>query len=251
MFPSPFRSLRTTEGLPQGRSSVQHHAVRLLALITMTHVRQAVWTARMADFDVADKIEVRSLEVTVNAGVDVWGRQKEQRALITATLTLARPFDSAAEADALDKSTVHYGKLSKDIRSCVQNRSSWEDTGSLSASISTQIMETAGHTALLSTEVDIFYPKGSMLGDGAGFLSSSSSAGLVSSVLYLRNVRIPCLIGVNSNERTAKQPVVVNLWIECIRRSRTDDYVKLESVVVDVGYLFRCWRLVLQNLGYI
>jgi FolB domain-containing protein len=201
-------------------------------------VRQAVWAARTASLEITDSIHVRNLEVTANAGVDVWGRKKEQRALITVSLSLAQPFDSAAEADALDKSTVHYGKLSKDIQSCIKNLASWVSTWDLAETISKSLVSTAGPTDLVSSEISIVYPKSSMLGDGAGFSLSWTQAGgtvATSNVLFLRNVRIPCLIGVNSNERTAKQPVVVNLWIECVETSRADDYVKLESVVVGVS----------------
>ena len=201
-------------------------------------IRQAVWSARIAQFDNADKISVRNLEVTVNAGVDVWGRQKKQRALITVTLHLAQSFDSAAEADALDRSTVHYGKLSKDVQSCINTSTTWTSTAILAETILKQIMETKGDTNLLGTEIDITYPKSSMLGDGAGYCLCSTHEGEergTSTVLYLRNVQIPCLIGVNSNERTAKQPVVVNLWIDCLNPSRTEDYPELEAVVVNVG----------------
>jgi FolB domain-containing protein len=202
------------------------------------HIRQAVWSARLAKYDVTDKICVQNLEVTANAGVDVWGRRKSQRTQITVTLHLARPFDSAAEADALDKSTVHYGKLSKDIQNRVHSLPEWKTTSGLAGEILKQIMETKGDTGLIATEIDVLYPKSSMLGEGAGFSLSSTHVGEdleISTVLYIRNVRIPCLIGVNSNERTAKQPVVVNLWAECVRPSRTDAYTELEAVVVNVS----------------
>jgi len=213
--------------------------------ILPVHIRQAVWSARLAKYPITDKIRVQNLEVTANAGVDVWGRRKQQRTLITVTLHLARPFDSAAEADALDHSTVHYGKLSKDIQSCVQKLPAWKSTGGLAGEVLKQIMETKGDTGLLATEIDVMYPKSSMLGDGAGFSLSSTHVGEdleISTVLHLRNVRIPCLIGVNSNERTAKQPVIVNLWIECIRPSRTDDYPQLEAIVVDVSAASLEWQ---------
>ncbi|KAF2675882.1 hypothetical protein K458DRAFT_425187 [Lentithecium fluviatile CBS 122367] len=204
--------------------------------------RQDAWDGFLAAKSITDKIHVRNLEATVNAGFDVWGRKRKQRALITITLSLAKPFDSAAEADALDRSTVHYGTLSKDIQSCIQEQRQWMSTGDLSRLILTCIGKTAGTTELAATEVDIMYPKSSMLGDGAGYSFSSMPVPShqqiwISNVLYLRNVRIPCLIGVNSNERTAKQPVVVNMWIECLRPTRTDDYVKLEAVVVKVGFI--------------
>jgi dihydroneopterin aldolase len=54
-------------------------------------------------------------------------------------------------------------------------------------------------------------------------------------VLYLRNVRIPCLIGVNANERLQKQPVVLNLWIDCVVMPRVDNYPELETLLFSVS----------------
>lgn len=208
-------------------------------------VRQLVYDAQFLQHGPVDKISVRNLDVTVNAGVDVWGRQRKQRAFVTVTLNLAKPFDSAAEADALDRSTVHYGKLSKQLQSSLQNElSPWVSTWDLAGSVRTLALQVAGQTPILSTDVDVFYQKGSMLGDGAGLSSSVyvEDVVLTSKVLYLRNLKIPCLIGVNSNERLQKQPVVVNLWVECLPASRGDDYAKLETAVVNVRALLQHWR---------
>ncbi|PSN65107.1 hypothetical protein BS50DRAFT_555499 [Corynespora cassiicola Philippines] len=197
-------------------------------------IRHSAWEAQSANETILNKVSVRNLEVIVEAGVDVWGRQKTQRALISIALALAQSFDSAAAADSLDDSTVHYGKLSKNIQSGLQNGGlGWLSTESLSRKISELALQTAGNAPILSTEIDVFYPKGSMLGDGAGLLIGTNQkyGNSVSRVLYLRNVRVPCIIGVNSNERLQKQPVVVNLRVECLPEGRGDDYAKLEGVV--------------------
>ncbi|KAF2469189.1 uncharacterized protein BDR25DRAFT_264416 [Lindgomyces ingoldianus] len=197
-------------------------------------VRHAVWQAAQADF--TDSVSVRNLEATVNAGVDAWGRQKTQRVLLTPTLTLVAPFSSAAQSDSLDTSTIHYGKLSKAIRALIQDSSiEWKTTNSMAKAILDSSLATADKAPIASAQLDIFYPKGSMLGDGAGLMHCMSLRPTLSlsRVLYLRNVRIPCLIGINSNERLQKQPVIVNLWIECISEDRSDDYTQLEQVLVN------------------
>ncbi|KAF2263563.1 hypothetical protein CC78DRAFT_533839 [Lojkania enalia] len=198
-------------------------------------VRHSLWESQLVLDEFSDRIIVRNLEATVNAGLDVWGRPKEQRAVLTTTLSLDKPFVSAAEADALDNSTVHYGKLSKNIRGHLEkSRSEWSSTGTLARAIESASLETADNTPVSAIEVDICYPKGSMLGDGAGLIYAyHRTKHTLSRVLYLRNVRIPCIIGVNSNERPKKQPVVVNLWIESLPENRTDDYVRLEEILVE------------------
>jgi len=203
-------------------------------------VARAVWEAQPTQLAVTDRITVRNLQASVDAGVDVWNRPKKQRALITVTLSLAKSFSSAAQADALDNSTVHYGKLSKALQAHIGTMTEHDSSWTLAAKLGRVAQGLAADTPLASIEVDIFYPKGSMFGDGAGcsigyMLSTNSSGQFVGyQQLYLRNVRIPCLIGVNANERQQKQPVVVNIWIDRLSPHRDDDYQRLETVVVDV-----------------
>ncbi|KAJ4300002.1 hypothetical protein N0V90_005250 [Kalmusia sp. IMI 367209] len=193
------------------------------------------WGAQPTQLDVTDKITVRNLHGLVGSGVDVWGRERHQRALVTVTVSLAKPFDSAAESDALDNSTVHYGILSKAIQAKMQSGAGGSFTYAGAKEIRDAIQTVACDVPLTSTEIDIFYPKGSMFGDGAGFtLGTDYESAKMYHELYIRNVRVPCLIGINPNERLQKQPVVVNLWIDCVALERSNDYQKLETHVVDI-----------------
>lgn len=198
--------------------------------------RQAAWNSQVAQSDCTDKIIVQNLAVTVNAGTDVWGRKKKQRAFISVTVTLGNHFASASTTDTVDESTVHYGTLSKAIQGRIQDDSlEWMSTADLSIAIAGIVRTAAGSAPIFAIETDVCYLKGSMFGDGAGHQTSIiTRTGIYSNVLYLRNVRIPCLIGVNSNERLQKQPVVVNLWVDCVPASRVDDYAALETALVQV-----------------
>lgn len=200
-------------------------------------IRQALWDAELAKSGHFDKIFVQNLQVTVNAGKDVWGREKSQRALVSVIVTLGSKFDSASATDTVDASTVHYGMLSKAIQAQLQDASAqWMSTATLSTTIGESVRRVAGATPIYSLETSVCYLKGSMFGDGALHLTSTiGDSGLGSRVLHLRNVRIPCLIGVNSNERLQKQTVVLNLWVECLPESRADYYVELET------FLFTVW----------
>lgn len=198
--------------------------------------RQAAWNSQVAQSDCTDKIIVQNLAVTVNAGTDVWGRKKKQRALISVTVTLGNHFASASSSDTVDESTVHYGTLSKAIQGRIQDDSlEWMSTADLSIAIAGIVRTAAGSAPIFAIETNVCYLKGSMFGDGAGHQASIiTTTGIYSNVLYLRNIRIPCLIGVNSNERLQKQPVVVNLWVDCVPASRVDDYAALETALVQV-----------------
>ncbi|KAF3045315.1 hypothetical protein E8E11_001423 [Didymella keratinophila] len=198
--------------------------------------RQAAWNSQVAQSDCTDKIIVQNLAVTVNAGTDVWGRKKKQRALISVTVTLGNHFASASSSDTVDESTVHYGTLSKAIQGRIQDDNlEWMSTADLSIAIAGIVRTAAGSAPIFAIETNVCYLKGSMFGDGAGHQASIvTTTGIYSNVLYLRNVRIPCLIGVNSNERLQKQPVVVNLWVDCVPASRVDDYAALETALVQI-----------------
>lgn len=215
----------------------QHPPSRTMAQVVL----KSLWDAELAQSGHFDKIMVQNLEVTANAGKDVWGRPKMQRALLSVTVTLKQHFESASKTDTVDASTIHYGTLSKAVQADVQGRvSGWVSTEALSANIVHSVNKVAGSTPLYAVETDICYLKGSMFGDGAGYRTSrfmADSSAACSNVLYLRDVRIPCLIGVNANERLQKQPVVVNIWIECVDNSRADDHAKLET------FLFTVWLL--------
>jgi len=210
----------------------------------MAHVvRHALWAAEVARSGHDDKIALERLEVVVHAGHDVWGRPKQQRAHVSVTLTLGSPFTSASSTDSVDASTVHYGTLSKAIQAALQaaipdgGTAEHLSTAGLCSRILQCVRSVAGPRSLYATEMDVCYLKGSMFGDGAGYTTAtlgSNDGQLQSKVLYLRNVRIPCILGVNPNERLQKQPVVLSIWVDGIPDTRVDDYVALETLLFEV-----------------
>ncbi|KAH7120929.1 Dihydroneopterin aldolase-domain-containing protein [Dendryphion nanum] len=216
-------------------------------------VRQAVWQAKLVASDVTDKVSVRNLQVSVKAGSDAWGRRKEQPALISVTLSFKIPF--ATDEDILNTTTVDYGKLSKDIRLGILTNETHLSTNDLALLISNQAQVTAGQTAIAAGEVDVFYPKASLLGDGAGLLYSSLNQEWACKVVYLKNVRVPCIIGLNEHERTMKQPVVINLWVDSPPDVISDDFHLLERLLVkfveasSCGTIEKLARLVVEEIS--
>ncbi|KAK8193834.1 Dihydroneopterin aldolase-domain-containing protein [Phyllosticta capitalensis] len=177
----------------------------------------------------ADKVAVRNLSLVANAGFDIWGRMKEQPLQVSVTLALRSPFNSAAKDDKVDSSTVHYGTLSKTVLSAISKASSggWLDDWTLGSVISAAIVEAVPETnkTLESSAIDVCFPKGSTLGTGTGAswkifyrppnqIDDERTLVKVAPCVYLRDVHVPTLIGVNSNEREKKQAVVLNVWID-------------------------------------
>ena len=113
-------------------------------------------------------------------------------------------------------------------------------------------------------EVKILLPKASLLGSGAsiygtvlfkeGFDSKQTGSQRPESVLdlnsqtrglRLHDLRIPTLVGVNDDERLAKQTVIANIDISSWILSE-DLYAQLEEIVVKVESLFRVANLLLS-----
>lgn len=105
-----------------------------------------------------------------------------------------------------------------------------------------------------SLSLKVVLVKGSLMGSGVVMERVFGGLGeMRKSVLGLRDLRIPCLIGVNSNEREAKQVVVANVGLEewyfegeeRWKEGAGDLFVRFERVVVAVSFLFFSLLLVL------
>ncbi|KAM5355859.1 hypothetical protein ACJ41O_002505 [Fusarium nematophilum] len=207
-----------------------------------------------AEGDPVAVIRVRNLQTTIQGPKDAWGRgAKPQPLLVSAEVSLNHAFGSSSSTDAVASDTVHYGLLSKAILSTLEKlpktglslsdvlNNLWIDlTGFRYNGISSQSGE--GVKAFLDSSVirrltvTLILPKASLLGSAirltASALFDQSSITVRSLVLGLEGLRVPTLIGVNSNERNAKQVVVADIRIDEYE-TMYDDYTALENVVVD------------------
>lgn len=193
-----------------------------------------------------DKVCINDLAVNAMAGLDCWRRKKEQPVFISLTLTLKGEFFTASTKDVVDQSTVHYGKLGKNIAATISERSKaqeWLSSSDLAVLVEEAAQRTAGDPSLISTyTVDLSYPKGSLYGDRAGYrYCVAYNADVYAITLYLENIRVPILLGVNEYERKRKQIVVANIWLDKIDKEFIDDHAALEETFIKVfGYSFIC-----------
>jgi hypothetical protein len=92
---------------------------------------------------------------------------------------------------------------------------------------------------LNSLSLEIVLPKASLLGEGVSlkgdFVYDEEHHGpsAYSMVMKLRELRVPAIVGVNGNERKAKQVVVCSVEMERWDRM-VDAYNELEEIVVKV-----------------
>ncbi|KAK1060334.1 hypothetical protein LTR74_011966 [Friedmanniomyces endolithicus] len=170
-----------------------------------------------------DIISVKNLQLP--AGVvapDVWGKAKEQPALLTVSLVLrGEGFGKAAEGDRLDASTIHYGELSKRIRAACSTPN--QTAGHVSAHAERVIAEITRKSATSSivarSIVDVHLPKASMYGDGITLtnITDYDERGRTRAarrVFVVKGVKLMLLVGVNEYERGGKQPVLASLWLD-------------------------------------
>lgn len=183
----------------------------------------------------ADKVSVQHLRLMANSGFDGWGRKREQPVSISVILSLRQPFATAALADQVNESTVHYGNLSKLVAANVNRPDqAWRGPNDMIQALALTAMEAAPQLSLLAAiEVDLCFLKASLNGDGICMhLKNSQESDVTSITLQLCNIRMPALVGVNSHERNMKQAIVVNVWVDRVQTHLSEHSFELEPIVV-------------------
>lgn len=177
------------------------------------------------------------------AAPDVWGKQKEQPALLNVSLTLrGSGFDSAASLDKLDDSTIHYGTLAKKLRAgCTAGM---DVLGLIAASekgISEMGMKGNGRFIVQEAKVEVGLCKASMFGEEVKIASVKRYGvdGKVESSRWgfeVEEVKVMVLVGVNGYERQARQPLVVSFGVWFEGEGKMEGLFGLESLAVEVSY---------------
>lgn len=227
---------------------------------------RSLWAVRHAAGEPLAVVRVRELSTAVVGPQDAWGRKNAtQPVRVTAELHFSRAFDAAAAGDSVAAGdTVHYGTLSKLILACIERSS---EHAAAAAAAETQVdlrvllemiwivltgRNVNGDDAapeakplldlarLRFMSLTVTLPKASLLGEGVSLTASNvfpphlASLSMYGLALKVHRLRVPTLIGVNSNERTAKQFVVTDVEIDRFDYY-PDLYCELEGIVVKVG----------------
>lgn len=170
-------------------------------------------------------VSVRNLQLPSGAiAPNIWLETKEQPALASVAMWLTNSFTSAASQDALDDSTVHYGELSKRVRSACST-----DEGQRSALEA--VFQAAEHMArkpkpdgsdkfvAKRIAAKLTLPKASAFGDELSMneVRIYDKTGKKTEWFHTfacKNLRVPTLIGVNAYERKGRQPVIVDFALD-------------------------------------
>ncbi len=223
--------------------------------------------ARDARLPAPSTIKVKNLHATIQGPQDAWGRpDRPQPIAISAAVSLDAPFGASSATDTVATDTVHYGLLSKAILSILATAAPIRSLRHLLDTMWTEMtgFDSRGrrdvragaaearqppflHFAQLrALEITLHLPKATLLGDGVGltvaggFEAAADGEASVKSVLRqsavslkIHGLRVPTLIGVNSNERLAKQVVIASVEIDRLEDD-LDVYSELEQVIVKV-----------------
>lgn len=165
-----------------------------------------------------DIITIKKLQLPYGIiAPNVWGEYKAQPVLLSLALTLNPGIGSAADKDALDQNTIHYGHLAKRIRGGASSDQTLSQCTAMVGDILYDMGQRDDHTFRLSeSKMQLTFPKASMSGETFEIQRSAThgSDGTVSSPrtnFSICGMKVMTLIGVNANERQAKQPLLVGL----------------------------------------
>jgi len=186
------------------------------------------------------------------AARDAWGRPgKEQPLLLSVSVEFASGFERAGKTDSLGTDTVHYGTLSKAILASTSNNKD-QSGGGLAMVVGDAWTALTGRNigsdgkegaGMIGNEVRFLsitamLPKASLLGSGVSWtVSECFGTGVYATILTVHDLRVPTLIGINVNERLAKQFVIATVMVEGVEPlALQDKYTELERMVVKVCY---------------
>jgi dihydroneopterin aldolase len=234
------------------------------------------WQVRAQAGEPFAVVRVKNLQYMIEAGRDAWGRaHKMQPVMISAEVSLRRPFETASSTDLVSADTVHYGLLSKAILSILEEMGR-QETRASSGSSARRDQRDEGHSlfAVFSSIwseltglswptglekvvetpflkisrvsylcVTVMFPKATLLGEGVSLTGSAVFSGeggtsgspvrTFGRCLRLHRLRVPTLVGINDNERKAKQVVIADVEIDKYPPA-LDIYPELEALVTTV-----------------
>ncbi|KAK0632160.1 hypothetical protein B0T14DRAFT_532674 [Immersiella caudata] len=225
----------------------------------MAYALASSWAVRAIAGEPVAVVRVENLQATTDAACDAWGRHHlQQPLLISAEISFAQPFTSAAQQDTLTAGeTIHYGTLSRAILASLKDQYSTQEGTSREEGLHKIVdkiwlhltgqrlptgEESPNRVCLLPAEVrtgirflsiTAKLPKASLLGSGISYaMSADFQACLYSKELRLHKLQIPTLIGMNPNERKARQVVIVTVALDKIESIPGDFYTEAEGLIV-------------------
>ncbi|KAI0600881.1 serine/threonine-protein kinase psk1 [Biscogniauxia sp. FL1348] len=210
-------------------------------------------------------VRVRNLQSALPIGRDAWGRaNKLQPVLLSSSVSFAQRFCTASAADQLNAETVHYGTLSKTMLGSLEGQVDGGGSPTTAAVFELLWVRMTGRVLdgsrvalppdqlpfldaarLRSLSLTLRLPKASLLGAGVSLTAAAcfrtaeaekeknnNPLRAYARTLRIHGLHVQALVGINPNERQARQMIVVDVEIE--RFDAVEDiHTELERTVVD------------------
>jgi len=169
----------------------------------------------------SDTIYLRNLHLRAAIGPDRWHRSGKEQPVIL-SLRLTHDVVDAAAKDDVDK-TLNYGVLCREVTNHVsKSEGKWAlhecayEVGKMAVAWAKKETAAGG---LKDVQVEILLPKGALRVEGGlGIEVSMRGYQVTAQTLVVKELKVPCIIGVNAHERVEKQIVVVNLRMTGIKQ---------------------------------
>ena len=179
-----------------------------------------------------DTVFVDSIQLTAAVSTDCWGRPKPQQVLASVYLHLKPSFlDACGTSDDVTDS-VHYGHLTKAVSALIDEKARsgvhYVDVHALIADVTRAAFELAGESVdavrvvvdlpkqiLLASgfSVEVTTPKMGESNPSEADNAGETASGVVAptTIVRVKDLVLPVLIGVNPPERLARQRVITNI----------------------------------------
>ena len=181
----------------------------------------------------SDIVSIRNAAMFATVGKDCWHRDKAQRVLIS--LRLKTSIVIAGENDDVLK-TINYGTVYKAVADSMEG-SKHPNLTAFTRKAAGIALKTGGGKCVHATVV---LPNALLQAGGVGFemqiLKDVDTPD--SNVAFVKDLTIPCVIGVNPHERQAKQLVIVSLKFYDFIEEEESDYQSSLKKIQEVGNFY-------------
>ena len=185
----------------------------------------------------SDVVYLRGLHVSAIVGEDAWHRANRPQPVVV-NLSLHTDVVLAGKMDDVSK-TVNYGSLCKSVMAKIQDTRSFKSLEDLTDVITTMAFQSSDMASMI--ECTVLLPKASLLAEGVGASSSyerklgGTQGNRMQISIFVKKLRVTCIIGVNAHERVEKQTVVINMRFHSYSFERTLSYAAVIERIVRVS----------------
>ena len=195
----------------------------------------------MSDLDF-DLVFLRSFSITATVGPETWHRLNRPQPVIL-DIRMRTSIALAGDTDSVIN-TIHYGTLCKAITEGIESTKAFRDLKHFAQEVCKTALGPGGGGKVV--ELTVTLPKGLLLAEGVGISTVQVKEGddkdnnvqlmTQSQSLFVRDLKLACIIGVNPHERLEKQYVVINLTFLQVEEVLFTGYAEIVKKISDVSY---------------